>query len=402
MSPQLESPFPVWEEARNEVPVFYSEVLNAWVVTRYEDFDRIVRDPATFSSEIDDRLYVNSPEVEAILEGIPDVQDTKVLVNDPPQHGRLRQYMQKTFLPRKLAAREDDIHALAHRLIDRMAAEPGGEFYSTFASPYALEVMGIVLRLPREQLEQIHSWTEADMIFRHGSPTEEQALAGARAQRGFWEFAVGLLEERRARPLDDFVSEAVQMNDASDAPLTLREMVGQVVVVFLGGFETTANWLAMAMALLLEGNRERWTELKNGAVTINNVVEETLRLRGSAQMNWRIPNVDVEIGGVRIPAGSKIGIGNLAANRDPAVFKDPDLYDPSRPGLSRHVAFGKGIHTCVGAGVARQEGRIALAALAQRLPDIRVDPSAAPMTYLPSAMLMMPRNLHLLWCPIEP
>jgi cytochrome P450 len=398
--PQLECPFPVWEEARNEAPVFYSEVLNAWVVTRYEDVDRIVRDPGLFSSQVDDRLYVNSAEVDAVLEGIPEIQDTKVLVNDPPQHGRLRQYMQKTFLPKKLVGWESDIRGLADTLIDRMMMQPNGEFHSSFASPFSLAVMGIVLRLPHEQLEQLRAWTEADMIFRHGSPTEQQALAGARAQRAFYEFAVELIAERRRRPLDDFVSFAVQMNDASDNPLTEREMVGQIIVMFLGGFESTANWLTMAMALLLEGNRERWIALRDDPGSVNNVVEEALRLRGSAQMNWRTPKADVQIGSAMIPAGAKVGIANLSANRDAAVFEDPDAYDPARPGLAKHMAFGKGIHTCAGAPLARQEGRVALIALAQRLPDIRLDEASGHMTYLPSAMLVMARNLFLRWDPI--
>jgi cytochrome P450 len=406
VSPQLESPFPVWEEARNEAPVFFSEVLNAWVVTRYGDLDQIMRDPIAFSSEINPEQYVSSPEmqilpeVKAILEGIPEVQSTKVVVNDPPKHGQLRQYMQKTFLPKKLAAWESDFQALAHGLIDEMEMRQGGEFYRTFASQFSLDVLGVVLRLPREQMEHIRSWTEADSIFRLGNPTRDQALAGARAQRSFYELATELISERRRNPQDDFVSFAVRLNDASDNPLTEREIVGQIVVVFLAGFETTANWLTMAMALLLEGNRERWTALKNDLESVTRVVEETLRLRGSAQMNWRTPMADVEIGGVRIPAGAKVGIGNLSANRDERVFANPDVYDPDRPGLSKHMAFGKGIHTCAGAPLARQEGRIALTALAERLPDIRLNPAAGEMTYLPHSTLVMARNLHLRWDPI--
>jgi cytochrome P450 len=190
------------------------------------------------------------------------------------------------------------------------------------------------------------------------------------------------------------------MNEVSDDPLTEREMVGQVVQVFLGGFETTASWLTMAVALLLEGDRERWTALVNDISSVNSVVEETLRLKGSAQMNWRTPKADVEIGGVTIPAGSRVGVAMLSGNRDTEVFANPDVYDPARPELKKHMAFGKGIHVCVGAGVTRQEGRIALTALAQRLPDLRIDPSGGEMIYLPNAMLVMPRNLHLRWDPI--
>lgn len=394
--PQLQSPLQVWEESRRDEPVFFSEVLGAWIISRYEDVDFVYRNPAIFSSELDNRLTPYPPEAQAILHGIPDYEDTKAPRNDPPYHGRLRRYMQKSFLPKKLAAREHEIETLAHRLVDHMGEE-GGEFYTGFGSPFALAVMGLILRLPTETLQQIQAWTEADMIFRHGHPTAEQAIEGAHAVRSFWNLAVELLEERRRNPQDDFVSDAVAMNDASDDPLTEREMVGQVVQVFLGGFETSASWLTMAVGLLLEGDRQRWLDLRERPDDINLVVEETLRLRASAQTNWRTPVHDVEIAGVTIPAGSRVGILPLSANRDSAVFERADEYDPHRPDLKKHIAFGRGIHVCVGAGVTRQEGRIGLRVLSERLPDLRRDPDYDDIHYLPNAMLIMPRGLHLRW-----
>jgi cytochrome P450 len=273
----------------------------------------------------------------------------------------------------------------------------GGNFYEVFARPFSLNVMGLILDLPSDVLADIQKWTEADMLTRHGHPSEEQAIEGAKAVRAFWDLAVTLLDERKQNPGDDFVSLAVQANEQVDDPLSQREMVGQVVQVFLGGFETTGSWLTLAMGLLLENDRQRWLDLRHDPTSIEKVVEETLRLRGPTQMNWRTPLRDVVIEGVTIPAGSRLGIAMGSANRDDEFFDDADRYDLTRPNLKNHLAFGTGIHVCVGAGVSRLEGRVALAALSRRLADIRLAPDAERIHYLPNAMQIMPRNLELRW-----
>jgi cytochrome P450 len=396
-SPQLDNPFPVWAESRSEAPVFYSEVLDAWIVTRYKDIAYIYRTPSLFSSELDNRLTKYPPAAQAILDEIPDFEDTKAPRNDAPNHTRLRRYMQMAFLPKKLALLRDDVAVIANRLIDEMEKSDEGDFYVEFARPFSLNVMGLILDLPDDVLAHVQKWTEADMLTRHGHPTEEQAIEGAKAVRSFWDLAVKLLEERKKNPGNDFVSLAVQANDQVDDPLSLREMVGQVVQVFLGGFETTGSWLTMAMALLLENDRQRWLDLRNDPTSIERVVEETLRLRGPTQINWRTPLQDVEIDGVTVPAGSRLGVAMGSANRDEEFFVDADSYDLSRPNLKNHLAFGTGIHVCVGAGVSRLEGRVAFAVLSQRLADIRLAPNADVVHYLPNAMQIMPRNLHVRW-----
>jgi cytochrome P450 len=401
VSPQLENPFPIWESARCEAPVFFSEVLNAWVVTRYSDVQTVLRDPQTFSSELGIRMssYLTKPsdEVARVLAGVPSDGDVRIVFTDPPRHGRLRQAMQQAFLPKNVSLWDKDFRSVADELIDEMLISGGGEFYNQFANPYALGVLGALLRLPMAQMQQIKAWADGETVLKYGNPSEEDAQLAARARLKLYEFCVALIEERRSFPQDDFMSKAIQESDASEDPLSQGELVGQVMSLLIAGHETAANWLTMAVELLLQDGEESWKQLAADPDSVSAAVEETLRLAGPAQSIWRTPTVDVEVGGVRVPKGALVLVALLSANRDSDVFDDPDEYEIERVNARRHVAFGSGIHVCVGAGVARQEGRIALAALAQRVPRLRIDPRVSGMTFTPSAVQRMPRNLHLLW-----
>ena len=395
-APQKDAPYSAWGYARSKEPVFFSEVLGAWVVTRYADVDYVLRNPEIFSSDVDNGLNPLSPEVLELLDGVPDYRDIIMLVTDPPRHRRLRQFMQKSFLPKLVQPWTVDFEQLASDLVDQIEPKGRGDFYADFANPFSLYVLGSLMRLPRDTMTTVYEWATKDMLLRFGQPTPEQARAGALARRDYYDFGCELVRQRRAEPLDDFLSAAIVASDASDDPLSEGELVGQVMSLLIAGHETTANWLTLAMRCLL-ADRSRWEMLVQRRVKTAQLVEETLRFEGPAQAVWRKPTREVELGGANIPAGVLMSVVIGSGNRDPEAFEDPDSFDVDRPGLEKHVAFGKGIHVCVGAGVARLEGRAALDVLSQRLPQMRLDERREPMSFVPNAIQRMARGLFVRW-----
>jgi cytochrome P450 len=395
-SPQLENPFPVWKQARDEQPVFFSEVLNAWVVTRYEDVALALRDHERFSSVGGSKpLTPPAPDVQAILDQVPDGQQMDVLTSDPPRHSRLRRFMQRNFTARRVSGLEGELRRLAMELIDAFAADRRCDFYTSFAHPYPLSAIGALLNLPRTDHDTIQHWVACNISLKWGSLEHDAHLAAAQGRVDFYRYCEALIDSRRHSPGADLLTAVVQDSDQSDDPLTGPEMVGQIMTFLTAGHETTANWLALAMSHLLE-DRTRWEELCADRDRLDLVVEETLRYDGPAQTLWRTTLVDVELSGVTVPRGSRLGVVVGAADLDERVFEHPASFDLDRPTNRSHLQFGRGIHACVGAGLARLEGRVAFDVLAGRLPGLRLRDDGA-MSFRPNAIQRVPRQLLIEW-----
>lgn len=366
---QRENPFDILAAARREQPVFYVPALKLWVVTRYDDVLAVLKDHETFSST--GALKSDSTpvpkEVAAILaEGFREMP--YIIEVDPPQHDRIRGLVTKGFTPRRIASLEPAIR----RIVDELLAPlpPTGEIdvIGAFAWPLPLRVLGELLGLPREDLAQLHVWGNDWILVQQEGPLEKR-LAHARGTVALQHYFLDAVRRREREPTDDLIGALVAARNHIDPPLTDLEIAGLPLDLMVAGHVTVTRAIGSALNLLFSCPHLRDHLLDPEQAP--RAIEEILRLELPAQGLFRTAMRDTEIGGIAIPAGARIMAHFASANRDACVFAEADTFDPDRPDLARHIAFGKGIHFCIGAPLARLELGIALPALLTRLRGLR-------------------------------
>lgn len=395
-TPQLDNPFPIWAQARAESPVFYSQVLGAWVVTTYADVVTVLRNPGVFGPIASRKIFAEScPEAEAILAELPPLEETNAVSAEPPVHTKLRRYLQPALMPHRVAAMESEFRAMSHQLIDTFEGNGSGDFYKDYASRYPLSVVCRLIGLPINEEPRIKEWASGRIDLRYGNLSVAEQIRAAEGQRDSYAFNLELIARRRAEPGDDLLSWIIQDSDASDDPMTDAQLASQATALLTAGHETTSHWLTMLLHRVLP-DRARWAAIPTDPSLVSAIIEESLRMEGPAQAVWRRAKADAEIGGVPIPAGDRVSVVLASANVDAAVFEDPEKQVLGRSNVTHHVAFGRGIHTCVGAGIARLEGRISLEVLATRLPGMKLAADDGFM-FKPSAIQRMARRLFVEW-----
>jgi cytochrome P450 len=397
VAPQLDDPFAIWAESRHEQPVFYSKLLDAWVITRYADIFSVLKQPAVFGSVASRKMFGKPcPEADRILDALPRMEETNPLSSDAPVHTKIRRYLQAAFLPRRVAVLEPTLTATADELIDSFVGNGRGDFYSDFAYRYPLVVVGRLVGIPDSDLDRVKTWASQRVDLRNSDLDEAEQIAAAAAQREYYEYTLQLVADRRARPGADLLSWIIQDSDASDDPLTEDQLASQATSLLTAGHETTAHWLVVAVRRLLQ-DRARWDALVADPESLTpKAVEEALRVDGPVQAIWRRVKQDVEVGGVAIPAGARLSLVLGSANADETVFADPLAFDAERANSVQHLTFGRGPHTCVGAPIARLEARISLMALARRLPRLRLAADDELM-FKPNATQRMAQRLLVEW-----
>jgi cytochrome P450/nitrite reductase/ring-hydroxylating ferredoxin subunit len=369
---QRECPFDLYRRAREEMPVFYSERFDLWVVTRYHDIVRVLKDPETFSSA--QSLAVDSslaPEVQAVLdEGYP--ATPTMVTADPPVHTRFRELVGKAFTPRRVSVMEPRMREIASGLIDRFVNAGRAEIVKSFAYPFPMEVIAEILGVPSADMDRFKRWSD-DMSARFGPLPLDRQIECARSEVGFQHYFAAMLEERRRHPRADFLTDLLNARVKGETLLNVSEMLSILKQLLIGGNETTTNLIGSAMLLLME-NRDQYEALLADRALIANAIEEALRLDAPVQGLFRTAMRTVELGGVRIPKGAHLELLYASGNRDRARFDDPDRFEVRRADAFNHMAFGFGIHFCIGASLARLEGRVALETLLDRLPNLRLVP----------------------------
>lgn len=298
---------------------------------------------------------------------------------DAPEHTRQRGLLGKLFTPNRMKENEDFMWALADRLIDEFADGGEAEFCRAYANPFTLLVIADLLGVPREDHDQFRRWQGGNLAGDTRGRYGDQLLANLNP------YFTRYIEERRAAPGDDVMSQmaAVRFPDGALPPVS--DLVTLAVVLFLAGQETTARLLSTGMRILAE-QPDLAGALRADPDGVRNFIEECLRFESPIKGPFRLALRDTELGGVAIPMGSVLMAMNGAANRDPRVFADPDRFDARRPNARRNVAFGHGSHFCVGANLARAEARISFERLLARLDEIRL-PDAAELRYAPSFLI---------------
>ncbi len=355
------NPYPVYRRLRERDPVHYSILLEQVVVTRYADVDRILRDHRSFSNDL--RQARSSRGSLATRKKLK----PSMLVLDPPDHTRLRRLVNRAFTPRSVAKMEDHIRATAHALLDEV--EGSGEFdlMSAYAGPLPTLVIAGMIGVRERDLDRFKVWSGhlARALEPLLTPEEEELVH--RTERQLADYHRGIIEQRRRNPRDDLISRLVEAEEQGDR-LTPDEMTVMLRLLLIAGNETTTNLIGNGLRALLR-SPDQLALLRERPELMPSAVEELLRYDSPVQLDMRFATRDLDMGGRSVRAGTMITPAIGAANRDPERFQRPDALDITRsdPG---NISFGRGIHHCLGAPLARLEGRIALEVLLERFERI--------------------------------
>ncbi|MBL8776075.1 MAG: cytochrome P450 [Acidimicrobiales bacterium] len=369
-------PHPHYERMRAEEPVAWIEASQEYLVTRHDLVLEVLRHPETFSSR---RTRALMPLTREDLARVKAAQDeghprlAMLIAADAPDHTRHRRLVSKAFSPRAIAAREPSVRAITTRLIDSWIDRERIEFVEDFAVPLPVEVIADALNIPHHLMADFKRWSDDAIVGFGDGATVDDLVAAERGINDLQRHLEVELDERRARPQDDLLTSLLEARIDQDdpevtdtRPLSTAEVLGVVQQLIVGGNETTTKALTALMRHLAD-HPEHWAEVKADPARIPTIVEESLRLSSPVQGFHRTATRDVELGGVLIPKGRRLVVTYASANRDEAVFADPERFDPERDGLGDHLAFGKGTHFCLGARLARLELRVALEELSRRL-----------------------------------
>ncbi|AYQ77543.1 cytochrome P450 [Mycobacterium avium subsp. paratuberculosis] len=345
---------------------------NLAVFLSYRDCDEVLRHPSSSSDNVNSTVAKRQAAAGTapVRQGPPGF-----LFLDPPDHTRLRRLVSKAFAPRVVAALEPDIRSLVDGLLDRAADKGELEIVEDFAYPLPVAVICRLLGVPLDDEPQ---FSRASALLAQaldpfstitGVPAE---VASERQRAGTWlrDYFHQLIEARRSRPGDDLLSGLIAVEESGDQ-LTEEEIVSTCNLLLIAGHETTVNLIGNAVLAMLR-DPGQWAALGADPGRAPAIVEETLRYDPPVQLAGRIALDDMVIGGVEVPAGDVMMLLLAAANRDPAEFDRPDTFDPDRKCL-RHLGFGRGVHYCLGAPLARLEAGVALSAVTARFPRARLD-----------------------------
>lgn len=368
----LADPYTTFAALRNETPAFYSEELDMWVVTRYRDAALTMSDTDSFSASISqDPLLPFSPEAGKVLaDGFGYVP---VMTNlDPPEHARIRRHNMTAFSNRRVNDLEPAIRRMTGHLLDELLAEQRFDWVSGLAFPLPINVIFELVGFPPEDAEMLKTWSGDRLTIMFGRPDEDEQRHVAENMALLWAYCVDHVQQRKADRADDFTSALLDIHDADNGAISEAEITSVVMGLGIAGHETTTNLLANGLRLLLE-HPEQWGEICRDPSLIPNAVEEALRFDSSVNAWRRLARVDVDFGdGVVVPEGARVLVLLGSGNRDGSEFEDPDRFDIHREGARRHLSFGKGIHHCLGAPLARLEARVVLEELTLRAPDLRL------------------------------
>ena len=357
-----QDPYPVYAALRARAPVHRSTLLNAWLFTRHADVDAILRDHRHFGN--DPREGTLSPRQQAML---PPGHEFTMLLLDPPDHTRLRALVNRAFTRRAVNALEPRIRAIVGSLLDDIADLAGFDFMQAMARPLPVTVIAEMLGVPPEDRERFRVWSARRARLLEPTISLREREAGEAASRAFDAYFRPIIEARRAAPRDDIVSALVLAQDEGER-LTERETLNMLRLLLIAGHETTTNLIGNGMLALLR-HPEAIQRLRDDPSMIPAAVEEILRFDSPVQADFRRVLEDCEVSGIALRKRDNLVLFLGAANRNPEVFEDPDRLDVGRSRGS-HLSFGRGIHHCLGAALARLEGRIVLEMLLDRFSQI--------------------------------
>ncbi len=376
------NPFPRYEAMRHSEPVFQDQETGVWHVFRYDDVQRVLSEHATFSS----RIGGDNPSETGQLFA------ASLINTDPPRHRQLRSLVSQAFTPRSVEALGPRISELTDELLDPVAGAGAADLIDQLAYPLPVIVIAELMGIPAADRDRFKQWS--DVIVSQTRPGADETGHMA-AHREMAEYFTGMIEQRRRRPGNDLIS-ALLAAEIDGQKLSVIELLGFCALLLVAGNETTTNLIGNAVLCFNEapGTAER---LIAEPALLPPAIEEVLRYRAPVQSMYRISAVDTTLRGLPIPAGSPIVAWIGSANRDGEQFPHPEVFDVGRS-PNRHLAFGQGVHFCLGAPLARLEARIALQAVLSRLPGLAVDPEAQ-LERMESTIVYGVKQLPVSWQP---
>ena len=365
-------PHPQLHRLRAEDPVHYSSAIGVWILTRYADVHMALRDPrfscAAGNWEHYEKFFLRGGSRTSPM---AEMYSKWMLQTDPPDHTRLRGLVNKAFTPRVVETMRPRIQRIVDDLIDKVALSGSIEIMSDIAFPLPILVISDLLGVPREDYEKIRVWSEGLL------PSLSPAISAAGVARvnetiiAYREYFRDLANQRRREPKEDMLTALIFASEQGDK-LTEDELLATCILISFAGHATTAQLTGKAMLELMT-HRAEFEKLRADPSLIDGAIEEVCRFESPLQILFRTTKADVQIDDKVIPARKMVFLSLAAANRDPAQFPEPDLFDITRS-PNKHVAFAHGIHFCVGAPLARLEGQIAVNTILRRLPELSCDP----------------------------
>ncbi|MXX90370.1 MAG: cytochrome P450 [Boseongicola sp. SB0677_bin_26] len=358
------NPYPHYAALRARDPVHRSLLVNGWVFTRHADIDAILRDHRHFSN--DPRQGTLSARQQRRL---PASEEFTLIFLDPPDHTRLRALVNKAFARNAIAAIESRIRTILGSLLDDIADPSGFDLMTAIAQPLPVIVVAEMLGVPAEDRDRFKIWSARRARLLEPTIGRRERRLGAAAMIAFDAYFREIIAERRKTPRGDIVSALAQVEEDGER-LNEREMLNMLRLLLIAGNETTTNLIGNGILALLR-NPDQLQRLRDDPTLIPGAVEELLRFDSPVQANFRHVLADCTINDIPLQRRDNLLLLLGSANRDPDAFEDPDRLDVGR-GSSSHLSLGRGIHHCLGAGLARLEGRLVLEMLLERFASIRL------------------------------
>lgn len=375
----LEDPVPALQELQERSPVHWSPRYGAWLITRYDDVRAGLAD-ARLSPR---RVFPNPKNVDAafgrIYADYRKFMDLWVLVRDPPDHTRLRGLVNKALTPSAIEGLRPDITRIVDDLLQKLPDSGEFDLVPHFAYPLPAEVIAALIGVPHSTIKDLQRWSDGIASSTATGAGEELYRRAAYDVVEMAAYLAGVIAERRAHPGTAIIDRMIAAHEGEDR-LSQDELISNLILFLFAGHETTTNLLSNGLRTLL-CNPRQLADLRanlDDKVLVRNAIDEILRYDGAVFVSLRMAAQDFEWQGQQIKKGHRVFLYHIAANRDRRMFKDPDRFDIRRADAPRHIAFGYGIHFCLGAPLARLEMEVALPALLKRYPDMALaDPRVA-------------------------
>jgi cytochrome P450 len=371
LSPEFQrNPYPFYDELRASTPLLYWEAWDIWFVTRHAAVDALLRD-RRLGRTMDHILTREARGLPPVTEA--EMPFHKLSMNsmfdkEPPEHTRLKSLVHKVFTPRRVESLRERIQLICNDLLDNVSGRM--DLLEDFAVPLPVTVIAELLGVPEADRHHLRPWSDAIVKMYELDHTPEQGRAAVQAASDFADYLRDLAAQRRLQPEDDLVSALAAVEDTGDK-LTEDELISTCVLLLNAGHEATVNVMGNGMLAFFH-HPEQWRRLVENPDLVNSAVEEMLRYDTPLQLFRRWVLEDMEYQGIQFKQGDELGLMFGAANRDPAAFAQPNVFNIARE-MNPHISFGGGVHYCLGAPLARLELQTALVTLVRRAPDICLD-----------------------------
>ena len=386
-------PYPLYRQLQETEPAYFSEAWNAWLLTRYADAESAFKDRRLSANRVSGYAAKMPDAVKEKLKPLINNLSRWTLLMDPPDHTRLRGLISKAFTPRAVEAMRPRIQTLVNELLDRHSTSEHIDVIADLAYPLPTIIIGDMLGVPAQDSHLLKEWSDAIAAFMGASQLgPEIAGRAVKAVVEMEDYLRGVMEEHRRAPKPDLMSQLLAVREEGES-LSEAELFATCVTLLFGGHETTTNLIGNAV-IALARHPEQYRLVRASPELVPAAIEEVFRYDSPVQRMGRVAVEDIEYHGRTVRKGDRVFMVMGACNRDPRQFPEPDRFDVTRR-ENRHLSLGYGIHFCLGAALGRLEGQLALAALAERLPELHVD--EAKLEWIDNLTIRGVTSLPLRW-----